>query len=139
MTQSQKEPPGWVKDAVFYQIFPDRFAQSRRLPNPSNLEPWDGTPTFNGFKGGDLYGVIERLDFREKEGGCGKIRVIEKFMGKEIAPVGAFARESMEADPHAGTTQIGENGRPSREELHVYGGVDTLPSYSPYRLKGRHE
>jgi neopullulanase len=24
--------PDWVKDAIFYQIFPDRFAQSDRLP-----------------------------------------------------------------------------------------------------------
>ena len=60
--------PDWVKDAVFYQIFPDRFARSERVPKPSNLEPWDSAPTVYGFKGGDLAGVIERLDYLEALG-----------------------------------------------------------------------
>jgi cyclomaltodextrinase len=54
--------PDWVKHAVFYQIFPDRFAQSARVPKPNNLEPWDVTPTYNGYKGGDLLGIVEHLD-----------------------------------------------------------------------------
>lgn len=55
--------PAWVQDAVFYQIFPDRFARSATLPKPSNLQPWGATPTTHGFQGGDLIGVIERLDY----------------------------------------------------------------------------
>lgn len=55
--------PEWVKDAIFYQIFPDRFARSERVTKPANLQPWDAPPTYHGFKGGDLYGVIERLDY----------------------------------------------------------------------------
>jgi len=54
--------PAWVRDAVFYQIFPDRFARSQRVPKPANLEPWDAPPTVHGFKGGDLRGVVEHLD-----------------------------------------------------------------------------
>jgi cyclomaltodextrinase len=61
-------PPEWVKDAVFYQIFPDRFARSERVPKPSNLEPWDSPPTVFGFKGGDLLGVAERLDYLQELG-----------------------------------------------------------------------
>ena len=60
--------PDWVKDAVFYQIFPDRFTQSARVSKPSNLEPWDSPPTTHGFKGGDLLGVAERLDYLEDLG-----------------------------------------------------------------------
>ena len=60
--------PDWVKDAVFYQIFPDRFAKSERVPKPSNLEPWDSPPTAYGFKGGDLLGVAERLDYLQELG-----------------------------------------------------------------------
>ncbi len=56
-------PPGWVKDAVFYQIFPDRFARSDRLAKHSSLEAWDDTPTVHGYKGGDLYGIIDKLDW----------------------------------------------------------------------------
>ena len=48
--------PAWVRDAVFYQIFPDRFASSARVPKPGPLEPWDSPPTTHGFKGGDLLG-----------------------------------------------------------------------------------
>ncbi|GAB4537954.1 MAG: glycoside hydrolase family 13 protein [Anaerolineales bacterium] len=54
--------PAWVKDAVFYQIFPDRFARGKNMPD-LGFEPWDSAPTTHGFKGGDLYGVIEKLDY----------------------------------------------------------------------------
>ncbi len=53
----------WVRDAIFYQVFPDRFARSGRVEPPGPLEPWDAPPTAHGFKGGDLFGVAERLDY----------------------------------------------------------------------------
>lgn len=62
------ETPDWVSDAVFYQIFPDRFARSERIAGPSNLEPWDSPPTRHGFKGGDLFGVAEHLDYLQDLG-----------------------------------------------------------------------
>jgi neopullulanase len=55
--------PEWVSDAIFYQIFPDRFAQSKKVPKPSHLESWDAPPTRYGFKGGDLLAIAERLDY----------------------------------------------------------------------------
>jgi neopullulanase len=54
--------PAWVRDAVFYQVFPDRFAASARVAKPGVLEPWDAPPTIHGYKGGDLLGLAERLD-----------------------------------------------------------------------------
>jgi len=51
-----------VKHAVFYQIFPDRFAQSDKVEKPHNLQPWDSLPTVEGYMGGDLLGVVEHLD-----------------------------------------------------------------------------
>jgi cyclomaltodextrinase len=62
------QTPEWVRDAVFYQIFPDRFARSERVPKPANLEPWDSPPTVFGFKGGDLLGVVEHLDYLQDQG-----------------------------------------------------------------------
>ncbi len=62
------ETPDWVPDAIFYQIFPDRFARSERVPKPSNLESWDCPPTVHGFKGGDLLGVVEHLDYLQDLG-----------------------------------------------------------------------
>jgi cyclomaltodextrinase len=56
--------PDWVQDAIFYQIFPDRFARSAHNPNDRlTFESWDSLPNPHGFKGGDLYGVAERLDY----------------------------------------------------------------------------
>ncbi|HEX5837024.1 MAG TPA: glycoside hydrolase family 13 protein [Anaerolineales bacterium] len=56
--------PDWVQDAIFYQIFPDRFARSSRNP-AANLpfESWESAPTVHGYKGGDLYGIAEKLDY----------------------------------------------------------------------------
>jgi cyclomaltodextrinase / maltogenic alpha-amylase / neopullulanase len=56
------DTPPWVRDAVFYQIFPDRFATSERVVKPGPLQAWDAPPTNYGFKGGDLLGVVEHLD-----------------------------------------------------------------------------
>lgn len=62
------ETPQWVRHAIFYQIFPDRFAKSARVPKPSNLERWEDPPTHYGFKGGDLLGIVERLDYLQDLG-----------------------------------------------------------------------
>ena len=56
------DTPAWVRDAVFYQVFPDRFASSERVRKPGTFEPWSAPPTFDGYKGGDLLGLAERLD-----------------------------------------------------------------------------
>jgi len=60
--------PNWVKDAIFYQIFPDRFARSALVEKPSHLQPWEAPPTRHGFKGGDLIGVVEHLDYLQDLG-----------------------------------------------------------------------
>jgi cyclomaltodextrinase/neopullulanase len=66
------QTPDWVKHAVFYQIFPDRFAKSqqsrkRLLLNPT-WEEWEVMPTPQGYKGGDLWGILEKLDYIESLG-----------------------------------------------------------------------
>ncbi len=68
MTITDIHTPDWVKHAVFYQIFPDRFAMSDRVEKPSNLEPWESLPTTQGYKGGDLLGVVEHLDHIQELG-----------------------------------------------------------------------
>lgn len=62
MSRVTIDTPAWVRDAVFYQVFPDRLARSGRVEAPGELEPWDAPPTSHGFKGGDLYGVVAHLD-----------------------------------------------------------------------------
>ncbi len=60
--------PDWAKNAVFYQIFPDRFAFSESVKKPQGLEPWYSPPTVHGYKGGDLLGVVEKLDYLQELG-----------------------------------------------------------------------
>ncbi|TVP66330.1 MAG: DUF3459 domain-containing protein [Leptolyngbya sp. LCM1.Bin17] len=61
------QTPDWVKHAVFYQIFPDRFARTQRsVTDPTMavaLEAWESPPTLFGYKGGDLWGIAEQLDY----------------------------------------------------------------------------
>lgn len=62
--------PDWVKRAVFYQIFPDRFARGQRAIHPNGVQfrEWGAPPALQGFQGGDLYGVAERLDYLHELG-----------------------------------------------------------------------
>lgn len=55
-------PPAWVKDAIFYQIFPERFANGDPSNDPKGVMPWGGKPERDNFFGGDLQGVIDHLD-----------------------------------------------------------------------------
>jgi cyclomaltodextrinase / maltogenic alpha-amylase / neopullulanase len=64
------ETPEWVKHAVFYQIFPDRFARSPRTKHPRGVEfkPWGSPPEEQGYQGGDLRGVVDHLDYLKQLG-----------------------------------------------------------------------
>jgi glycosidase len=68
----QIHTPDWVKHAVFYQIFPDRFGCGKSVSPydlaPMLLEEWDAPPTLQGYKGGNLWGVIEKLDYLQSLG-----------------------------------------------------------------------
>lgn len=55
--------PYWVQDAIFYQIFPDRFANGDPNNDPINVQPWGAPPTIHHFQGGDLRGIIQKFDY----------------------------------------------------------------------------
>jgi glycosidase len=55
--------PMWVRDAVFYQIFPERFANGDPKNDPKGSMPWGSEPEVNNFMGGDLDGVRQRLPY----------------------------------------------------------------------------
>ncbi len=73
------QPPAWLGSAVFYQIFPDRFANGDPTndPQPDEYEyrgqspktyPWEAPPDEGQFfplvfYGGDLAGINSRLDY----------------------------------------------------------------------------
>lgn len=61
-------PPSWVRGAVFYQVFPDRFARADAAPGPGagtlawEAPPPEDLPFARVFYGGDLVGLTQRLD-----------------------------------------------------------------------------
>ncbi len=55
--------PYWVQDAIFYQIFPDRFANGDQTNDPINVQPWGQKPDQWGFQGGDLRGIMQKMDY----------------------------------------------------------------------------
>jgi len=62
------DPPEWVRDAVFYQVFPERFANGNPDISPPDVEAWGGRPERDNFFGGDLQGVVDNLDYVEDLG-----------------------------------------------------------------------
>jgi cyclomaltodextrinase len=59
--------PDWVKDAIFYQIFPDRFARRalrRRRQGCGRACSSRGEPAHHhSFQGGNLAGIAQRFDY----------------------------------------------------------------------------
>lgn len=62
--------PDWVKDTVWYQIFPERFFNGDKTNDPQGTKPWnpEDHPGRNDYYGGDLQGVLEKLDYLQKLG-----------------------------------------------------------------------
>ncbi len=62
----QKTPafttPDWAKGSVFYQIFPERFANGNPENDPAGVEAWGGKPGIYNHFGGDLAGVMAHLE-----------------------------------------------------------------------------
>ena len=48
--------PEWAREAIVYQVFPDRFY-------PGNGRAWNQTNDLNDIYGGTLRGIIEKLDY----------------------------------------------------------------------------
>ncbi|MFO3789721.1 glycoside hydrolase family 13 protein [Bacillus mojavensis] len=63
------QAPEWAKSTVWYQIFPERFANGREDLSPENVLPWGSKdPDVNDFFGGDLQGIVDKLDYVEDLG-----------------------------------------------------------------------
>ena len=62
------EIPDWVFGGVMYQIFPDRFHNSKEELNKDGVVKWGSTPKRLEHQGGDLYGIIEKLDYLDELG-----------------------------------------------------------------------
>ncbi|MBC7542493.1 MAG: hypothetical protein H7338_07165, partial [Candidatus Sericytochromatia bacterium] len=55
--------PDWAKDAVFYQIFPERFANGDKRNDPPKVQAWGGKPENDNYFGGDLQGILDKMPY----------------------------------------------------------------------------
>ena len=62
--------PEWVSKTVWYQIFPERFANGNPDLSPEGELAWDAaiSPKSTDFFGGDLQGIINHLDYLQDLG-----------------------------------------------------------------------
>ena len=62
--------PDWVAETVWYQIFPERFANGNPEISPKGALAWDSSikPQTSDFFGGDLQGIIDHLDYLQDLG-----------------------------------------------------------------------
>ena len=93
----------WMKTAVFYQIFVDRFymADTKKDTSYINCE-WGEIPTPKSFAGGDLRGIIEKLDYI-KSLGCNAIYLTPVF--QSISNHKYDISDYYRVDEHFGTNE----------------------------------
>jgi len=60
--------PSWVNETVFYEIFVDRFNNGDHQNDPENLTPWGQAPSPKSLYGGDLQGILDKLDYLQNLG-----------------------------------------------------------------------
>ncbi len=60
--------PDWAKGTVYYQIFPERFANGDRNNDPPGTMQWGSKPTRENFMGGDLKGIRDNIPYLKNLG-----------------------------------------------------------------------
>ena len=96
--------PSWVNDTIWYQIFPERFCNGDPTINPEGTLPWRnrGSVTNEEFFGGDLQGIINKLDYIKDLG----------VSGLYLTPINVApsshkydTTDYMKIDPHFGSEE----------------------------------
>jgi cyclomaltodextrinase len=57
------EVPDWVRGALIYQIFPERFSNGDPALTPPQSDPWGSAPDWLRFQGGDLVGIRGQVEY----------------------------------------------------------------------------
>lgn len=137
------KPVEWMKNAVFYQIFVDRFNRGNTEKDDAYINmKWGDKPTPKSFAGGDLKGITEKLDYI-KDLGISVIYLTPVF--KSISNHKYDISDYYEIDPQFGTNADlkelidSAHRRGMRIVLDaVFNHVsDRLPQFEDVVLKGR--
>lgn len=118
---AKHQPPSWVKQQIFYQIFPDRFANGNPEISvtsgeyflhgelkPALAKTWDEAVSPHGktgaseFYGGDLKGIRDKLDYLQQLG------VTSLYLNPIFTAPSNHKYDTSDyfaIDPHLGTNQ----------------------------------
>lgn len=95
--------PSWVKETVWYQIFPERFANGNKRHDPEDVLAWGSEePTPTNFFGGDLEGVIQNIPYLKELGVSGIYftPIFKAFSNHKYDTI-----DYLEIDPQFGTKE----------------------------------
>ncbi len=139
------EPPSWVHESVFYQIFPDRFANGDPSNDPRSEEydyrgsrpvtlPWGSQPPAGQhvsltFYGGDLQGIRHRLDYIQSLG-INALYLTPVFTAYSNHKYDVIDYEHV--DPHFGGDQALVALRQALDEGRMRYVLDIVPNHCGY-------
>lgn len=96
-------PPKWLEKTIWYQIFPDRFNNGNMDNDQEGALSWnESLPTARTFFGGDLEGIINKLDYL-KDLGISGIYINPIFTSPSTHKYDTV--DYYEIDPHFGTKE----------------------------------
>lgn len=96
--------PDWIGDTVWYQIFPERFCNGDTANDPKNALPWNSKfPEWDDFFGGDIAGILSKLDYL-KELGINGIYLCPIFTSPSNHKYDTL--DYYEIDPHFGDKKL---------------------------------
>ncbi|GGI10089.1 glycoside hydrolase family 13 protein [Gottfriedia solisilvae] len=122
--------PSWAKDTVWYQIFPERFANGDPSINPKGTLEWESEePATNNFFGGDFEGVIQHLDHLV-ELGIGGIYFTPIFKAHSNHKYDTI--DYMEIDPQFGTKETFKRLVDECHERNIKVMLDAVFNHSGY-------
>ncbi|MBO6327438.1 alpha-glycosidase [Enterococcus gallinarum] len=94
----------WIGDTVWYQIFPERFCNGDTANDPKNALPWNSKfPEWDDFFGGDIAGILSKLDYL-KELGINGIYLCPIFTSPSNHKYDTL--DYYEIDPHFGDKKL---------------------------------
>jgi alpha-glucosidase len=137
------QAPEWLKNTVFYQIFPDRFADGDASNNvrdgeyeyfgyKARFRQWGEPPTSGSraamveFYGGDLAGIISHLDYLEELG------VNALYLNPIFTALTSHRYDVIDyysVDPHLGGNQALISLRQALDERHMHYILDIVPNH----------
>ncbi len=93
----------WMQEAVVYQIFPDRFCNGDKSNDPENTLAWGEPVAHRAMFGGDIQGIIDKLDYLE-DLGIDLIYLTPIF--KSTSNHKYNTADYYDIDPHFGTVEL---------------------------------